>query len=175
MIDTGNAARGLRENAGVVASDRATVFRRKDIEALFINPAPPTLIDLDKIDIQIPLLFVTCDPDSDGPSEMAIMSGFINTTSSVLPIGAHIVRILFFFERNFSIFTTQEIFYFTQTKGFSKKLPVRLFDFSPRKSVSTVCLSSGNGLVCRERFASMVTVCKVAFACSRSFLVRWVP
>lgn len=96
MIDTGNAARGLRENAGVVASDRATVFRRKDIEALFINPAPPTLIDLDKIDIQIPLLFVTCDPDSDGPSEMAIMSGFINTTSSVLPIGAHIVRILFF-------------------------------------------------------------------------------
>jgi len=95
MIDTGNAARGLRENAGVVATDRATVFRRKDIDTLFINPTAPTLIDLNLIDIQVPLIFTVCDPDSDGPSEMSIMSGFINTTSSALPIGAHVVCIIF--------------------------------------------------------------------------------
>lgn len=92
MIETGNAARGLRENAGVVASDRATVFQRKDIENLFITPKPPQLIDLDQLNIQIPLLFITCDPDSDGSSEMALVAGFINTTCSALPIGAHIVR-----------------------------------------------------------------------------------
>jgi len=98
FIATGNASLGLRENAGVVANDHKTVFARKQFEGLLNDPKPPHLIDLARLLIEIPLLWIMCDPDADGPGEMAIVSGFINTRyPNILAPGAHVVSISFHF------------------------------------------------------------------------------
>ena len=94
-IETGNASMGLRENAGASASDIKSIFDKKMLEGILINPIAPHYLNLNILNIRVPLLWITCDPDADGPSEMSIVSGFINTSShSNLPHGAHVVRSL---------------------------------------------------------------------------------
>jgi hypothetical protein len=91
-VETGNASLGLRENAGVVANDHKTVFPRKLFEGLLVDQKPERLLDIGRLNIEVPLLWITCDPDADGPSEMAIVSGFINTRyPNVLPHFAYVV------------------------------------------------------------------------------------
>ena len=98
FIETGNAALGLRENSGQVANDFKTIFSRKSLEGFLIDPKPPRLLDLARLQIDIPLLFITCDPNADGPSEMSLVSGFINTRyPNALPIGSHVVLFIFFY------------------------------------------------------------------------------
>lgn len=93
FIATGNTATALRENAGVVASDITPLFKRKQLEDLFINTKPPRLVDLDRIRAYVPLLFIVCDPNGGGNSQMTLMSGFINKKNAEhLPINALVVR-----------------------------------------------------------------------------------
>lgn len=93
FIETGNASLGLRENAGVVANDHAMTFPKKLVEQLFLESAGR--LDLLRLGITPPLIFVVIDPNGDGPSKMAIVSGFICSRyvhQSVMQ-GTHVVRV----------------------------------------------------------------------------------
>lgn len=94
--ETNNAAMGMRENAGVIISGANTVFKREHIERLFPKTEKDRLFDLATFaNYPIQNAFLCCDPDADGNSELALVSGFVNTDNPRYPIGALMVCLSF--------------------------------------------------------------------------------
>lgn len=69
VLFEGDEARGLRELAGIAASDFTPCFAKEDIDTLYENPRRVTLDSPDAI-------YVTVDPNGGGASKMAISSGY---------------------------------------------------------------------------------------------------
>ncbi len=75
------AARGLRENAGIIVSDYNTVFDVENVNRLFsvkTRPYYTTLTPPSRI-------YITADPDGGGLSRMSIASGYVMKSNPVLP------------------------------------------------------------------------------------------
>lgn len=75
------AARGLRENAGIIASDYNTVFDTENVNRLFslkTRPHYETIHPPDRI-------YITADPDGGGLSRMSIASGYVVKSNPVIP------------------------------------------------------------------------------------------
>lgn len=79
VLFEGDEARGLRELAGIAASDFTPCFSKEDIGRLFDNPRRIVNCAPDAI-------YVTVDPNGGGASKMAIASGFYDGLDLVVSV-----------------------------------------------------------------------------------------
>lgn len=96
--------RNLRENAGIVIGNENTVFSIEDLRYLFGKKTMPLYQSTrDKVPHAI---FITADPDAGGPSELAVVSGFMVRHSPDMRYGS--VVVLFFYFSTFLLYSLHD-------------------------------------------------------------------
>ena len=84
VLFEGDEARGLRELAGIAASDFTPCFAKDDINTLWTNTRRLTETAPDA-------LYVTVDPNGGGASKMAITSGYYDALDFIVSRGEECV------------------------------------------------------------------------------------
>lgn len=90
LYEMDDLGRGLRENAGIVTGADNTVFDRDVVKQFFEHDTMQRFIP--DSDAPPRCVYIMVDPDADGDSELALVSGFVTNTQPNAPKGMFVVR-----------------------------------------------------------------------------------